>query len=77
MKSILLYYLLMGFPMIFPLSPAYLSAVYFPLKGERGNLYEKGNLEIHSADAGIDTDSDSNNARGNELYIAPSPYPLP
>jgi len=34
-------------------------------------------MEIHSADAGIDTDSDSNNARGNELYIAPSPYSLP
>ena len=35
--------------------------------------YEKGNLEIHSADAGINTDSDSNNARGNELYSPLAP----
>ena len=40
-------------------------------------IHSVSNMEIHSADAGIDTDSDSNNARGNELYIAPSPYPLP
>ena len=26
-------------------------------------------MEIHSADAGINTDSDSNNARRNKLYV--------
>ena len=37
------------------------------------NRYEKGNLEIHSADAGINSDGDSNDARGDELYVRQRP----
>ncbi len=36
------------------------------------NRYEKGNMEIHSADAGINSDGDSNNARGDVMYMTPS-----